>query len=263
MIRRGYVDSRWGQLHFRETGSGPRPALVCLHATAYSSRTFTPLMPVVAGERRVIAIDTPGYGESDGPPSPIAFERYADVIAEAVAPLLDGQAADLLGYHTGALIATEWAAARPASVRRLVLIGIPFFEGDEREPWRAKLVHRHTLDATFDQFAARWDYFVTNRTAGLSLERAYECFVDELKVFPDDWWAHASLFDYDARSRLATVTQPVLVLNPATALAEPSRRAALAMPDATVVEMPALGGAIFDLATDALAERIDAFLQRE
>ena len=115
----------------------------------------------------------------------------------------------------------------------------------------------------FDQFRARWDYFITNRTSGLSLERAYECFVDELKVYPDDWWAHASLFDYDAGRRLAEVRQPVLVLNPATALAEPSRRAAIAMADATVVEMPALGGAIFDLATAALAERIEAFLRRE
>ena len=261
-IRRGYVDGRWGQLHYRASGDGSRPPLVCLHATAYSGRTFTPLMPLLAADRRVVAIDTPGYGESDGPPAPIAFADYADAIGDALRTLVPDGPVDLFGYHTGASIAIALAASVPRIVRRLVLIGIPFFEGTERDAWRAKLVHRHDLLPDFDQFAARWDYFIAQRTPGLSLERAYECFVDELKAWPHDWWAHASLFDDDARPRLAAVAQPVLVLNPTSALAEPSRRAAALMEDATVIELPTLSGAIFDLGTDILAEHIAAFLDR-
>ena len=266
-IRKGYVDSRWGQLHYREAGHdaslpGFRP-LVCLHATAYSSRTFVPIMQALANGRRVIAIDTPGYGESDGPDAPVPFDAYAEAIAGSLRRLVDDEPIDVFGYHTGASIAIEMAAMAARSIERLVLIGIPFFEGSERDIWRAKLVHRHGLEASFDQFAARWDYFITHRTSGLSLERAFECFVDELRVYPRDWWAHASLFEYDARPRLAAVGHPILVINPTGALAEASRAAARVMPHATVVEMPSLTGAIFDLGTAPLASCIDGFLARD
>ena len=261
MLRRSYVDSRWGQLHLRSIGDGPLPPLICLHATAYSGQTFEPLMPLLAQDRRVIAIDTPGYGESDGPDSPVPFGDYAAAIVESLAAIAD-RPVDVFGYHTGASIAIGMAGLVPAAIERLVLIGIPFFEGDDHAAWRAKLVHRHALTEDFAQFAARWDYFVTQRTPGLTLARAYRCFVNELQAWPNDWWAHASLFDHDARADLTRLTQPVLVLNPDSALAGASRRAAAAMPHAKVIERPEWRGAIFDLSTDALAGDIGAFLKR-
>ena len=50
LIRRVYVDGPFGQVHARITPAvaGTTP-LVCLHATAYSSRTFIPLMQQPAG----------------------------------------------------------------------------------------------------------------------------------------------------------------------------------------------------------------------
>ena len=262
-LHRSFVDSRWGQLHLRSIGEGPLPPLVCLHATAYSSLTFAPLMPLLARGRRVIAVDTPGYGDSDGPDEPVPFEHYAQAILEALPALAGPTPVDLFGYHTGALIATGMAVAAPASIDRLVLIGIPFFEGPEHAAWKAKLVHRHALTEDFAQFADRWTYFVTHRTPGLSLHRAYQCFVDELKAYPADWWAHASLFERDIGADLQRVDQPVLVLNPDSALSDASRRAAAVMKCASVVDMPAWKGAIFDLQTVELAGAIDTFLGRE
>ena len=130
-MRRAYVNSRFGQLHLRELGSGPRPPLLCLHATAYSGQTFEPLMPWLADARRVIALDTPGYGQSDGPGALPPFEVYAQAIVEALPGLVGEQPLDLFGFHTGALLAIEMALLAPTCVRRLVLVGVPFFEGDE------------------------------------------------------------------------------------------------------------------------------------
>ena len=261
-MRNGYVDGRWGQVHYRETGAGRQPPLICLHATAYSSRTFIPLMPLLGATRRVIAIDTPGYGESDPPPERAALTDYAQAIADAVTRLVGDTPVDLFGYHTGTFLAAEIAGAKTIPVARLVLIGIPFFEGEEHATWRAKLVDRRALTERFDQFAARWDYFVTHRTPGLSLERAFACFVDELKAYPRDWWAHDALFDYPAAARLREIDQPTLVINPTSALAAASRRAARLMPNAAVLEMPELSGAIFDLGTERLAATIEAFFAR-
>ena len=63
---RGYVDTRWGQLHYSSTGSGS-PAIVLLHETPLNHTAFERIVPLLDGHFRVVAFDSPGYGESDGP----------------------------------------------------------------------------------------------------------------------------------------------------------------------------------------------------
>jgi pimeloyl-ACP methyl ester carboxylesterase len=271
-LHKSYVDGPYGQVHLLAGGppdsdadGGAGPPLYLLHATAYSGQPFEPLMEQLARTRRVIAPDTPGYGSSDAPPELPAFERYADAFIDLVERTaeLDRRPVDVFGYHTGTLIATEAAARRPDLVRSLALVGVPYYRaGAEREDRRAILAERAELTEDFEQFRARWDYFVPDRTPGLSLERGYACFVDELRAYPRHWWAHEALFTYPAEERLPLVECPVLVINPDNALAAPSRDAASLMPRAEVVELPALSNAIFDLGPQLLAEAIDGFLER-
>jgi pimeloyl-ACP methyl ester carboxylesterase len=290
-IRRGYVDAPDGQIHYFDTGTPTSaaarsaPPLYCLHATAYSGQTFLPLMQLLATQRRVIALDTPGYGGSDGPTETPTFEHYARALALAIRETCanadagrndkanqatnqatdqtTNQTVDIFGYHTGALLAAEIAIQSPELVNKLVLSGVPFFTGDDHAVWRRKLVLPGTLSESFDQFRERWDYFVTHRTLGLSLERAYACFVDELRAYPRDAWSHIALFDYDAIRRLPAVTAPTMVLNFATSLAPFSRAAAALMPNAVVRELPDITGAPFDLKTRDLADAIDLFLSEK
>ena len=262
-ISRGYVCGRFGQVHFWETGShAGQPTLYCLHATAYSGQTFLPLMERLGADRHVVAIDTPGYGSSDGPTREIDFSAYAAAIAEAMhlTKSPNSSSVDIFGFHTGALLATEIAALQPELVRRLILMGIPFFTGAEKKIWQQKLVHKTELTDSFDQFRHRWDYFITHRTVGLSLARAYECFVDELRAYPRDWWAHAALFDYAPETRLPLVESPTLILNSASALASFSRAAATLMPHAKVIELPIVNGAPFDMTPESLAAEFKRFL---
>ena len=264
-LRRSYADGPYGQVHLLEGGAadGGRPPLYLLHATAYSSQPFIPLMERLARSRRVIAPDTPGYGGSDAPPGMPPFERYADAFIDLVERTAGAGCTpvDVFGYHTGALIATEAAARRPDLIRSLVLIGIPYYLGDEREERRAGLAAGADLTGVLEQFQERWDYFITDRTPGLSLERAYACFVDELRAYPRHWWAHEALFDYEPQGRLPLVGCPVLVLNPDNALARPSREASRLLPQARVIELPGLTSAIFDLGADVLAGEFERFLE--
>jgi pimeloyl-ACP methyl ester carboxylesterase len=232
--------------------------LYCLHASAYSGQTFEPLMAAMAG-RRLVAPDTAGYGASDPPRARWAIPDYANALAETIAAAGDGPV-DLLGYHTGAFIATDLAARRPDLVRRLILIGVPYYTGAEREERRATLASPMTLTEDFEQFAERWAFFVTNRAQGQTLARGFENFVDELRAYPNGWLAHEAAFTYEAGARLGAVRQPVLVLNPANHLAAPSRRAAALMPEAQVAELPHLAHAIFDVAPSEIAARIETFL---
>jgi catechol 2,3-dioxygenase-like lactoylglutathione lyase family enzyme len=137
-VRRSFVDGRYGQLHLRRASprraGGLHAPVVLLHQTPLSGRMFSELLPEIGRDRVVLAPDTPGYGESDPPPAPPALGDYADALHDVIADLKEP--VDLVGYHTGAMIAAEYAARYPQHVRRVVLISMPLF-GPER---RAKLV---------------------------------------------------------------------------------------------------------------------------
>ena len=248
MIRRRYADGRYGQVHLRENSRVEGVPLVCLHATAYSSRSFCAILEALDGKRHVIALDTPGYGESDGPSRPISMADYAVAIADALP-----DRCDVFGYHTGVSIAVELALANPVAIGRLTFMGIPYFQALDFVAWRAKLVAKHRLDETLSQFEERWRFLVTERPGGLPLWRGFENFVDELKTWPTGWHAHEALFEHDLTARLGELTQPVTVLNPAGHLAGASRLAADKIPDATLIDLPDVTGAVLDLHADLLA----------
>ncbi len=269
-IKRGYVDCRFGQVHFFETNNSgdvdpAQSTVYCMHATAYSGQTFLPLMEAMRARRHVIALDTPGYGSSDAPPSEIDIAGYAEAMAEAIQAIEarkpnGAKPADILGFHTGVSIGAEMAVLYPKLVRKLVLIGIPFFMGEDKVAWRKKLVHTTQLTESFEQFHARWDYFVTNRAPGLSLSRGFDNFVDELRSYPRDWWAHKALFDYLPEERFPFVQAPVQIINPTGSLAEFSRNAAALFKNVSVVELPQVKGPPFDFAPDILASEMEKFL---
>ncbi len=258
-IRKAYVDGPFGQIHVRETAPvAGRAPLVCLHATAYSSRSFAPLMSAYAGTRQLIAIDAPGYGGSDRPAAPIDIAGYADAVAAVIEQRSD-RPVELLGYHTGAYIAADLAIRRPDLVEALVLIGIPYFEVLDRDAWYAKLARRHRLADDLGQFEERWDYLVMQGTAqGITLPRAFGNFVDELAAWPHGWWAHEAMFAWNATALLPAISRPVRVPNPAGHLAEPSRVAAALIPGASVIEMPDVTGPVLEIAPDRLRDAIEA-----
>ena len=185
-IRKRYVDGPFGQVHARLSPpvAGTMP-LVCLHATAYSSRTFVPLMQQAADVRQVIAIDLPGYGESDAPAAQVEIAAYADAVAVAIRALADGGPVALLGYHTGVYVGAELAVRHPALVDRLVLIGIPYFQALDLAFWRKKLGHRTVLGDRLAQFDERWNFLVASRAPEVSLERGFENFVVSLTLLAD------------------------------------------------------------------------------
>ena len=92
-------------------------------------------MPELGRDRGVSALDTPGYGESAPPPEPQTIEALTNALSVALGNLGygDGDVIDIVGVHTGSLIAAEMALQRPDLVRRVVLSGIPLFEGEDRE----------------------------------------------------------------------------------------------------------------------------------
>jgi pimeloyl-ACP methyl ester carboxylesterase len=147
--RRAYFDCRFGQLHVRTAfpttgGFDEQVTLFCLHADQSSSRAFSRFLPEIADVRSVYAPDLPGLGESD--PSPSSSVSEAAGATSDLADDLRLRQIDVLGVHTGALVALHLAAARAELVRRLVLVGVSSAEPlpTLRQP---ALVMRTGLDA--------------------------------------------------------------------------------------------------------------------
>jgi pimeloyl-ACP methyl ester carboxylesterase len=91
---------------------------------------FQKFLPLLGRDRSVYAPDTPGSGESDGPPRPSPADAAA-----ALGDFLDSmrfRQIDVLGYQGGSLLAAELAIARPQQVRRVVLVGVPAMPEGER-----------------------------------------------------------------------------------------------------------------------------------
>ena len=63
-VRRGYVDTPGGQVHYRRSGLPGRPVIGFFHQTASSGRMFELVMRELGLRYDCYAFDTPGFGQS-------------------------------------------------------------------------------------------------------------------------------------------------------------------------------------------------------
>lgn len=108
--------------HYLEAGVGP--PLVLLHGTAIDSAelSYGPILPELAAQRRVIALDWPGYGRSDDPGSGMSMTE----LVELLAAFLSGiglEETHLAGFSMGGAAALGLALLAPERVRTLTLVG--------------------------------------------------------------------------------------------------------------------------------------------
>jgi len=110
------------RVFYHRRGRG-RP-LVLVHGWMVSHWAWRHVIPSLAGDYDVVAIDLPGFGESDRP-SPSEYRYDAPAFAETLIGVLDSLAierATLVGHSMGGGVALYAAARRPERVERLVLI---------------------------------------------------------------------------------------------------------------------------------------------
>ena len=116
----GYAKTPHGQVHYAEAGSGP--SLLLLSESPRSHRHLRKILPLLARHFRVIAIDTPGYGNSHAAPNPVTVPA----VAACIVAFLDSMAihrTHLFGVNTGNKLGACIAANWPDRIDRLVLAG--------------------------------------------------------------------------------------------------------------------------------------------
>lgn len=111
-----------GEIHVCQDGPRGAPALLLIHGTAASLRTWDPMVPLLTGSHRVIRIDLLGCGQSARPEG--ASYAVPDQARRAGAALgrLGVEHAIVVGHSSGGLVATALAEQRPDLVTALALI---------------------------------------------------------------------------------------------------------------------------------------------
>jgi len=225
-LRRAYFECRYGQLHVHNAipaggGFDEQTTLICLHASSTTGRVFLEVSRLLGTSRSIYSPDTPGCGESDPPPRRPSINGYCDAIGDFIDSMRFRQV-DLLGAHSGAAVAAELAIARPKVVRRVIMVGAPALDAEERRSYR--------------------DLSAPEGTPTGAL------------------WARAAVIDWDADQRLPLLKQPLLVLRPRDNFWEAGGRVTRLVPGARVVDLPDHDRYVFEKAPALVAKQVAAFL---
>jgi len=123
-----YADVNGISLYYEEHGSG-RP-LILLHGGLSAASMYAPILPMLAKDRRVIAVDLQAHGHTADVDRPLRFETLGDDVAALIGHLGLAQA-DVMGYSFGGATALRTAIQHPHLVRRLVVVSVPC----QRDGW--------------------------------------------------------------------------------------------------------------------------------
>ena len=261
--RRGYCDTPFGQLHYRDTGSGI-PLLLC-HQAPQSSKQFSAVYrPLHERGIRAIGVDLPGYGESD----PLPFVPTIEDFAGALAALVDAlalQRSSVLGHHTGALVATELALQLRERVDRVILNGpLPMSAEARREAldWveENEIDFRYAADGGHLQaaFALRAGAY----GPGADPRTITRYIAEQFQGYAPFWIGHHAAFLYDHAAALGKIRQPALILtNTGDQVYANALRTRELRPDFAFTALDGGGIDIVDQQPEAWAAAVAGFLK--
>ena len=115
----GVVATDKGRIGLVERGEGVATPLVLLHGVGSDKGVWAPQLAAFAAERRTLAFDYPGYGESDFMPD-ATRDDYARAILAALDALGIGRA-HICGLSLGGVVAIALHALAPARCASLIL----------------------------------------------------------------------------------------------------------------------------------------------
>src|SRR4051794_20737685 len=228
-------------------GNGAHPALdatpiVLVHGLS-SSRSLKPLIRSLGEGRPVFAPDLPGFGMSDQPIHPLDIPGLADALRRW---LLDNELlpASVVGVAFGCQVAVDLAAAYPAAVERLVLVG-PMFDPEARTPARLAMRWARNAPRSSPRLAPRVVHDIIDAGPWRSVRTIRQALDDPIE------------------EKLGDIEAPTLVVRPERDHLVPpawTERVAELIPESELVVLPKAAHAIGPRAAARLTALVVPFL---
>lgn len=269
VVTRAYAPSRFGQLHYRiarPEHASAAPPLLCLHQTPGNGSDWQPIIAELARTRVVVAPDTPGYGMSDPPPEPASIPDFAQIMGRfmddmAAAALVPAGSFDVMGMHTGSIIATEMSRSLPARVRRAVLFGLAAYPEELRAQKLARLRDNFPLPTNdLTHVEKLWSIISNLSDPRMSAEQRHIGMAECLRLGSRMPWGYIAVYRYDFLGAMPEVKQPVLVVNPQDDLWNVTRETSARFPTARRLDLPGVKHGVLALERDRLVGEINGFL---
>jgi len=244
-VRRGYVDGRWGQVHYRSAGVAGA-TLVLLHESPLSSLVYQDVLSLIArGGVRVVAFDTPGYGMSDPPDRPMEIPDYARSLLDA-ANELGIEEYVVAGSHTGASLAVQVALqAGPRRVLGAMLSGVVVLEPDRRQWYLENWCPRMKPLQDGAHMVEAWERFTRIYGDETEPDLIHLAAVGLLSCVRTYDWAYNAAFRYDPAPDLPNLEIPVhFLIAEHDGFVDADRHALRMVRSGTIEVVPALRGQI-------------------
>ena len=198
---KGYVDTSYGQIHYRMAGE-TGPIVFCLHESPVSSWEFEKTLPLLGARCRAIALDTPGYGQSDAPTGPLDIAGYARRMLPAIEHFAAGQKFAFATVHTGTSIALELITEHLADrTTHAVFSGVPMFTPEQSAAFATR-ISEPSIDAEGDFLKTMWTTRRKNWGEDTDLDIIHAAVSQHLTVYPRYHWAFKAVFSFDAKAAL-------------------------------------------------------------
>ena len=133
-LESGHVPINGINMYYEVHGRQDGVPLVLLHGGGSTIEvTFGNVLPVLAGRRRVIALEEQAHGRTTDRNAPVGFESSADDVA-ALLRYLKVDQADVFGFSNGASTTLEIAIRHPELVNKII-VASTMYKKEGAYPW--------------------------------------------------------------------------------------------------------------------------------
>jgi haloalkane dehalogenase len=207
MIKKGYIETSFGLIHYRTVGKPNNPHVLLLHQTASSSAMYEAIMNLLADKFYFFAPDTLGFGGSDFPKQLATMQLYAHSLREA-SEKLGLKNPFVFGHHTGASIAVQMEFDSPFA-RKMFLSGPPYLSQEQKDSFK-KGVQPIVIKPDGSHLIELWNRLrAKDENAEIAL--IHREFLLNLHAGERYHEAYHAVFNHDFETQLATLNCPILV----------------------------------------------------
>jgi len=247
-MRKAYLDTNHGQIHARfwheETAGLP---LLCLPPAPHTGLYYSTLSEHL--NYPIIAVDYPGSGGSTPLQGKPSISDYASIIGQILSGL--GKV-NLLGFHSGSLVALELARMFENYCEQIICVDIPFFDLETRQKYAAAFPdvqppeQPSDLSQSFNSTVAKW-------RENIGESRALELWVESLRAGPRYNDIFQVAFAFDAPAAFAGCERELQIIATTSSLLEGTRNAAQLCANGKLTEIPEIKSNAFETGAPIIA----------
>ena len=236
MIKKGYVDTKNGQIHYYQAGENKGNPIIFIHQNVSGGKMYEKTLALLGKKNWCIALDLPGFGESFEPPpftSISSLTRYTIEFIDA----LGIDKFHVFGNHTGAGMAAEIASLLSNRVLSCMMIGALLLTEEQAVSFREEFSGSVGPSHNAEYLKATWDY-IYNLGGSLDLENMNNEYYASLRAWKARGMIYECVWDYQFSEFIEKIKCPTLLMcSPDDVLYLGHKNTAAAMPNAKAVDI--------------------------